>query len=81
MYATIKVETRFVYTEHILEKLERRGITKKEVEEAVLKAQNRSSQYDKSIRAVYFKNNRKLVVIYRIEGNKIILITTFRNDD
>ena len=71
----------FIYTDHILEKFERRGITKKEVEEAVIKGQEHSMQEGGAIKVIYTKKDKKLFVIYKVEDKKIILITTYKDND
>jgi len=70
-------KSNFEYSRHILEQMARRGIRKKQVEEAVLDAEERIPQGDKVIRATHNTRNKKLIVVYRPEGNKIKLITTF----
>lgn len=67
----------FEYSEHILKQMAKRGIRKREVEDAVQNAQDRISHEDRVIRAVYHKNDKDLVVVYKPYGNKIKLITTF----
>ena len=74
------MKSRFKYTKHALEKIKRRGITKKKIREVVLKAQSRITQENRKIKATYTENGNKISVIYRVKGNVITIITTFYGD-
>lgn len=67
----------FRYSKHALDRMSQRGITKKEVEEAVLNAKTRIPQLNKQIKVFYTKNRKTLIVIYIPEGSNIKIISTF----
>ena len=67
----------FKYSKHALDRMFQRGITKEETKEAILKAQTRKPQSDGTIKAIYKKNRKVLVVIYTTEGSNVKIVSTF----
>ena len=67
------------YTDHALERLETRGISKKSVRKALTHGRA-SIQPDNSIKKEYNVNGRLLVVIYQKTGSgKALIITVYHN--
>lgn len=68
------------FSKHSLERLSKRGINKKEVIEALLKGQSRAYQQHGTIKCVYKKSNRNLVIIYYQNKEQFKIVTAYYED-
>lgn len=66
------------YTKHVVERMEERGISRKDINEVLLKGQKREFQFDGSIKCVYSKKGEKIVVIFYQEKENFKIITAYK---
>ena len=65
------------YIPHAKEQMVERGISSKQVEEAIIKAQKRYIQRNGKVRCVYKNKRKELIVIYRQNKENYKVITAF----
>lgn len=72
---------RLSYSKHALDRLRKRGISKKLVHEAIEKGQERKIQLNlETVKCVYAKNGKKLVVIYIQNKENFKIVTAYHQD-
>ena len=72
---------RVSYSKHSLDRLRKRGISKKLVHEALEKGQERRLQLNLgTVKCVYSKNGKKLVVIYLQKKENFKIVTAYYQD-
>lgn len=66
-----------IYTDHAIDRLESRGITKEEVEEALKNPDSRMPGAQEHTQRVHKRmpNGRSLQVIYKPKGARVVIIT------
>ena len=67
------------YISHAKARMEEREISEKQVEEAIVKGQNRYIQKNGRVKCIYRDRGKKLIVIYRQVKEKYKIITTYEN--
>ena len=65
------------YSKHARERLRSRGISRREVEEALMGAQRRSLQGHGTIKCVYTKKDFKLVVVYQQQKENYLIVSAY----
>ena len=72
-----KKPIKVIYTDHALDRLESRGISKEEVEEALRNPDSRMPGAQDNTRRVHKRmpNGRSLQVIYKPKGTIVVIIT------
>jgi hypothetical protein len=65
------------YIRHAIEQIRERGISKRDIEEAVMKGQERYVQVNGRIKCIYKKKNKTLIVIYKQDKENYKIITAF----
>lgn len=72
---------RVSYSKHSLDRLRKRGISKKLVHEAVEKGQERKLQLNLgTVKCVYTENSKRLVVIYIQNKENFKIVTAYYQD-
>ncbi|MEK7564763.1 MAG: DUF4258 domain-containing protein [Patescibacteria group bacterium] len=72
---------RISYSKHSLDRLRKRGISKNLVHEAIEKGQERKLQLNLgTVKCVYAKNGKKLVVIYLQDKDNFKIVTAYHQD-
>jgi hypothetical protein len=66
------------YSKHAKDRLKARGISKKDVHEALIHGQRRFIQADRTVKCEYSKSGKKLVIIYEQKKAKYKIITAYR---
>lgn len=69
------------YSHHALYKMGRRGISENDIKEAIIKGQQRWLQVHSTIKCIYTKNGKELVVIYEQNRENYKVITTYYKDE
>lgn len=71
-----------IYTDHALDRLESRGITKREIEETIRNPDSRMPGAQAHTERVHRRmpNGRSLQVIYKARGAMLIIITACRRE-
>jgi len=65
------------YSRHALQRLRKRGISRREVEEALVSGQRRNPQEHGTIKCVYTKKDYKLVIIYHQQKEKYLIVSAY----
>ncbi|MEK7094079.1 MAG: DUF4258 domain-containing protein [Patescibacteria group bacterium] len=66
------------YTDHSIERITERDISKKAIREAFVHGQRKERQAEGLMRVVYNKQNKKLIVIYKLlSKDKYLIITAY----
>ena len=67
------------YISHAKDRMKERGISIKQIEEAIVRGQNRYIQKNGRVKCVYKYRGKKLIVIYRQVQERYKVITTYEN--
>ena len=67
---------KIVYSLHALERIRQRGIVKKLIDLCIQKP-DKSEELEEAYRSIKKIDNKVVVVIYRREDNKVIVITAY----
>ena len=65
------------YISHAKDRMKERGISIKQVEEAIVKGQNRYIQKNGRVKCIYKDQGKRLIVIYRQSKENYKVITIF----
>lgn len=68
------------HTKHALSRYRRRKISPELIKEAIIRGQERKYQTHGTIKCIYRKDNKKLVVVYKQNRAKYKIITTYYED-
>ena len=79
--AILVLMIRISYSQHALDRLRKRGISKQLVREAIEKGQERKLQLNLgTIKCTYSKNGVKLIVVYIQKKENFKIVTTYYQD-
>jgi len=73
-----KSKSLYAYSKHALERMSERGVSKKLVEEVIIKAQKRKYQPHDTIEATYTQGQSELTVVYsKMSRGRLKIISTY----